>query len=425
MIAHPPASVLRSRTHKRHAAGFWLIAVAYMAAMIFNAIPTPLYPLYQARDGFSMAVVTVVFGVFAFGVAAGLILLGHVSDWIGRKRILIPALVLELIAAVIFLVFPELPGLLIGRLLGGLGVGMIAGTATAHLYELHTAHRPDDGPERFEIVSTGANVGGLAIGPLLGGVLAQYVSAPLRTPYIVSGVLLVLAIVAVVFTPETVKALPVRPSYRPQRVSLNHGNRGAFLTALITGFVAFAITGVYTAISAGFTAGELSIPSHMLAGTVAFVLMGAATLAQTATSRLPLFLRQTLGLGAGMVGLVLLAVGVQTGSLIEFLLAGVLGGAGSGMLTKAAIGAVAALATPSKRGEALSGLFLICYAGMSLPAIGVGIAVLYVGLAVAVYYLSAILLLVLIGAGVAMGVDSARRRRLTSVVTDVGLPDSA
>ncbi|MEO8908298.1 MAG: MFS transporter, partial [Microbacteriaceae bacterium] len=224
MTAHPPATASRRRTHKRHAAGFWLVAAAYMTAMIFNAIPTPLYPVYQARDGFSMAMVTVVFGVFAFGVAAGLILLGHVSDWIGRKRILIPALILELTAALIFLIFPELPGLLIGRCLGGLGIGMIAGTATAHLHDLHTAHRPDDGPERFEIVSTGANLGGLAIGPLLGGVLAQYVSAPLRTPYIVSGVLLLLAIVAVALTPETVEALPVRPHYRPQRVSLNHGN---------------------------------------------------------------------------------------------------------------------------------------------------------------------------------------------------------
>ncbi|HXT87881.1 MAG TPA: hypothetical protein VN714_01345, partial [Trebonia sp.] len=77
----------------------------------------------------------------------------------------------------------------------------------------------------FEVVSTGANVGGLAIGPLVAGALAQYATQPLRVPYIVFGVLLLAAIAAVAVTPETVEALPVRPRYRPQRVSMKHGDR--------------------------------------------------------------------------------------------------------------------------------------------------------------------------------------------------------
>jgi hypothetical protein len=45
-----------------------------------------------------------------------------------------------------------------------------------------------DGPTLFEVVSTGANVGGLAIGPLVSGALAQYATQPLRVPYLVFGV---------------------------------------------------------------------------------------------------------------------------------------------------------------------------------------------------------------------------------------------
>ncbi len=379
----------------RYGKGFWLIAGAFLVAMAFNAVPTPLYPLYQARDGFTTLTVTVVFAVFAVGVAASLLLLGHVSDWIGRKPVLLTALTLEVLSAATFLAFPALPGLLVGRLLGGVGVGMITATATAHLHDLHRAHRPDDGPGRFEVVSTGANVGGLAVGPLIAGALAQYVTAPLRTPYVVFGVLLLIAMAAVAASPETVELLPSRPTYRPQRISADHGDRAGYLTAAAIGFAAFAINGAYTALSAGFVAGTLHHPSHLLAGTVAFALLAAATLAQTATSRLDLRVRQRLGTAGGSAGLILLAIGVHAASLTAFLLAGVLAGAGSGMLIKSAIGSVAAIAAPARRGEALSGLFLVCYIGMSLPAIGVGVAVHYVPLATAMYYFCGTLLLVL------------------------------
>jgi len=208
-------------------------------------------------------------------------------------------------------------------------------------------------------------------------------------------VLLLAAIAAVAVTPETVEALPVRPRYRPQRVSMNHGDRAGYASAAAIGFASFAINGVYTALSAGFVAGTLHRSSHLLAGTVAFALLAAATVAQTATSRMSQRSRRGFGLIAGAAGFILLAIGIQAQSLTIFLLAGVIGGAGSGMLFKSAIGAVAALAAPAKRGEALSGLFLICYAGMSLPTVGIGIAVNYISLTIAVYWFSAILLVVL------------------------------
>ncbi|WP_335983274.1 MFS transporter [Streptomyces sp. CA2R106] len=381
-----------------HGASFWLVAAAFMIAMAFNAVPSPLYPLYQQRDGFATLMVTVVFAVFAFGVATSLIMAGHVSDWIGRKRILLPALGLELVTDILFLASPSLSVLIVARLLGGVGIGMITATATAHLHDLHRAHRPHAGPDRFEIVSTGANLGGLAVGPLVAGALAQYVDHPLRVPYLVFGVLLLLAILAVAVAPETVELLTSRPAYRPQRVSADHGDRPAYIAAAAAGFAAFAINGVYTALSAGFLLGVLHKPGHLLAGAAACVLMAAAVIAQTAANPLSASVRRGLGLGLGVAGLVLLAVGVQSADLTIFLVAGIVAGAGSGILTKSVIGAVAAMAEPGKRGEAISGLFLFCYAGMSLPAVGVGILSHYLALTTAVYIFSVVLVAVLAGA---------------------------
>src|SRR6266545_3396920 len=89
---------------------------------------------------------------YALAVAASLFLAGHLSDWHGRRRILMPALALELLAAVVFLVWPSLPGLLLARVLSGLGVGAVTATATAWLAELGPA-----GSRRAQLVATVAN----------------------------------------------------------------------------------------------------------------------------------------------------------------------------------------------------------------------------------------------------------------------------
>src|SRR5881275_19455 len=107
----------------RNRYGFWIVAVAFTTVMAFTTVPTPLWSLYAQRDGFSSLTVTIVFAVYALAVAVSLFLVGHLSDWHGRRRVLIPALALQVVAAVIFIVWPSLAGLLSARVLSGLGIG--------------------------------------------------------------------------------------------------------------------------------------------------------------------------------------------------------------------------------------------------------------------------------------------------------------
>jgi predicted MFS family arabinose efflux permease len=345
-------------------AGFWSIAIAFLVAMAFSTVPAPLYPLY----GFSPFVVTVVFAIYAVGVVISLLLAGHLSDRLGRKRILIPALALELLAALLFLTSASLPVLLAARFVTGLGVGMITATATAHLAELHAAHRPAASRQRFEVVSTAANSGGLGSGTLIAGLLAQFVYAPLRTPYVVFAALLALSIVLVALTPETVARRTGPFEYRPQRVG------GFPLVAAMSALASFAVFGVFTSLAPGFVAGTLHHPSRALAGAIVFAVFGAAAAVQALTGALSPAAKTRLGLLAQGFGIVTLVAGMHTANLAAFLLGGVTAGIGAGVLFKAAVGAVAASAAPAKRGEALAGLFLIAYLGLGVPAIGLGIA---------------------------------------------------
>ncbi|MDQ1679215.1 MAG: hypothetical protein QOI42_74 [Frankiaceae bacterium] len=391
--AGEPAAARAARG--RREAGFWAIGGAFLVVMAFSAVPTPLYVLYQARDGFSTFTVTLIFGVYAVGVVAGLVLLGHVSDWVGRKRILIPALTLSLVSAVIFIVWPALPGLLVARLVSGLAVGMFTATATAHLHELHSAARPGRGPKRFEIVSTAVNLGGIGVGPLVAGALAQYVTSPLRTPYLVFAVLLAIAIVAVALTPETVEERPVRPAYRPQRITTDVADRAGYLAAVGSGFASFAVFGVFTSLAPGFVGGTLHHPGRLLAGAVAFLVFGVGAVAQGTTASLSPARRSVLGLVGEAAGLVVLATGLQQANLATFLVGGAIAGAGAGLLFKSAVGAVVAMAAPEMRGEALAGLFLASYLGLVLSALGLGIASLYTSTATAMTAFVAVLLALL------------------------------
>jgi predicted MFS family arabinose efflux permease len=365
--------------------------------MAFSTVTTPLYPLYMAKDGFSTFMVTVVFAVYAVGVMISLVLAGHVSDWIGRKKILIPAVGLELVAALLFLTSTSLPVLLVARLVTGLGVGMVTATATAHLHELHTAHRPGASAQRFELVSTAANIGGLGVGPLVAGFLAQWVTSPLRTPYIVFAALLLAGIVAIAATPETVEQRFPRPAYRPQRITLGHGDGAGYLAAAAAAFASFAVFGLFTSVAPGFVAGALHHPSRALAGLIVFAVFGAAAAAQSLTTRLATAAKRRLGLLGQAVGVVTLVIGMHTANLAAFLVGGIVAGIGAGVLFKAALGTVIALAVPDKRSEALAGLFLIAYLGLTLPVVGIGVATLSVSATTVMTWFAGLLLILLAG----------------------------
>ncbi len=379
----------------RHGAGFWLIAATFLVAMAFSTVPTPLYPIYQAVDGFSPVTVTVVFAVYAVGVVTSLLLAGHVSDWAGRRRVLIPALGLEAAAAVLFLAWPALPGLLVARFLTGLGVGMITATATAYLLELHAAHRPGAGRGRFELISAPANLGGLGAGTLVAGALAQFVTAPLRTPYLVFLVLLLLGMAAVALSPETVARPHRRPAYRPQRIRVAAADRPAYAASALAAFTAFAVFGLFTSLAPSFVAGALHHPGRLLAGVVVFVVFGAAAAAQASSNGIAPARRLPLGLAAQATGLVVLGAGMVLPSLALFLIGGGVAGAGAGLLFKSAVGTITATAAPEVRGEALAGLFLIAYLGLIGPALGLGIATQFVTATTAMLGFSAILLALL------------------------------
>lgn len=361
----------------RHSAGFWIVAVTFLLVMAYSTVPTPLYPLYQQRDGFPAFVITMIFAAYAVGVIVSLYLAGHVSDWLGRRRVLVVAVLISALSAVLFLLFPEVPGLIVARLINGASIGMLTATATAHLGELRATARPNENAVVAASVSGAANLGGLSLGPLIGGIFAEFLPDPLMLPHLVFLFVLIVAAVALMLVPETVDVPDERPSYHPQKLSVPEGAKRPFIIAAFGAFSGFAVFGLFTSLAPTFLVVTFQAGDHLLAGATSFAVFAAAAAGQILLTPVAVHRQFTIAIAACSTGLVLVALGAVLPQIVLFIGGGVVAGLGVGLLFKGAIGTAVSLADPKRKGETLALIFLVAYAGLALPVLIVGAALAF------------------------------------------------
>ncbi|MET8225661.1 MFS transporter [Streptomyces sp. NPDC005301] len=341
----------------------------FAVCMAGTTLPTPLYGLYQEKFDFSELTVTVVYAVYAFGVIAVLLAAGNASDAIGRRPVLLWGLGFAAASAVCFLAAQGLGWLYVGRLLSGLSAGLFTGAATAYVMDL----APRGAAARATLVATAANMGGLGCGPLLAGVLAQYADWPLYLPFVVHLALVACSAAVLLWLPETVRERQPLRSVRPQRPSLPPQVRSVFAPAAIASFVGFALFGVFTSVSPAFLAQSLDVHNHAVSGLVVALAFFASTGGQLAVGRVGVSRSLPLGCALLFAGLALLAGALRWDLLVLVVLAAVVGGVGQGLAFRGALSAVAGASPPEHRAAVISTLFVVAYAGISVPVIGVGL----------------------------------------------------
>ncbi|WP_258068189.1 MFS transporter [Rathayibacter sp. AY1A2] len=395
----------------RHGVGFWIVAATFLLVMAYSTVPTPLYPLYQQLDGFPPFVITVVFAAYAVGVIVSLYLAGHVSDWLGRRRVLLIAVLVSAISAVLFSLTTEVPGLIVARFVNGVSIGMLTATATAHLGELRARARPDENTIVAASISGAVNLGGLSLGPLLGGVFAEFLPDPLLLPHQVFLVALLVAGLALLLVPETVDVPETAPPYRPQRLSVPADARRAFLLAAFGAFSAFSVLGLFTSLAPTFLVQTFQVRDHLLAGATSFAVFASAALGQLLLVKVGMRLQLSIAVAGCAVGLAAVAAGAIAPQLGVFLAGAVVSGFGVGLLFKGSIGTAVALADPARRGETLAVVFLVAYTGLAVPALAAGAALDLVAATTVLTVFAALVLAATATAGVLLRARSAAAGR--------------
>ncbi|MFH9427881.1 MFS transporter [Streptomyces sp. NPDC017615] len=388
----------RAPSGRRPHPGYLAVAGVFAVGMMGTTLPTPLYGLYRERIGFSELIVTVVFAVYAIGVIVALLLAGGASDVLGRRPVLIGALVLSALSAVCFLLEGGLPLLYLGRVLSGFSAGLLSGTGTAAVLDL----APPERRGRAALAATAANMGGLGLGPLVSGLLAEYAPRPLALPFLVHLALLAVALVVTLLLPETVRHDGGRPPLRPQGMRVPPEVRGVFGPCALAAFAGFSLLGLFTAVAPAFLTETLGEHNLAVTGAVVFSVFCASTGGQLLMGRIGARAALPWGCAVLAAGLVLVGTSLLVESLPLLLVGAIAGGVGQGMAFRAGLTAVGSAAPEEHRGATISAFFVVAYLGISLPVVGVG--ALTVGLGVRgagmVFTVCAIVLVAAVGARV-------------------------
>ena len=259
-----------------------------------------------------------------------------------------------------FIAWPALPGLFAARILSGISAGLTVSTATAYLDELHRASHPRADGSRAQLAATVANLGGLSLGALLTGVLAQYVGDPLVVPYVVLLAMLALAAVAVALSPETRRRPAPLPAYRARRPSAPAHARRRFYGALIGVLLAYAGPAVFIGLAGTFLATAVHVTSLATAGATVAVMFVVGVAVVSVTGGWPTRRLLLAGATADVAGLAIIvaAAWLPTPSLALFLTGGAIVGAAAAALFKGKLATVIEISPRNQLGGALAGFFL-------------------------------------------------------------------
>ena len=352
-----------------------VIALVMFTTTLSSNLPSPLYVLYQQRFAFSAATLTYVFSAYAVAVLVALVTVGRSSDRVGRKRVIVPALVLLVVSALVFMTADGTASLVAARAVQGLATGTLTAAATAALVELEPGHDR----RRASYISTASFIAGAAFGPLLSGLLMQYAPWPRVLPFLVQLGLLAVALVLMRAVPETVHAAPgIR--WRLQRPSVPAPIRRAFAAASCTLAASWAVAALYASLSPSIDRQLLHVPSHAVAGALLFVFSGLGGLAQAGLQHWPSRRTMVVGAGALSVGIALVGLSLTVASVLVFGIGTLLAGVGGGLSFMGSLALLNDVAPRHRRAEVVAAYNIVGYVALTAPVIGVGLLADSVGL---------------------------------------------
>jgi predicted MFS family arabinose efflux permease len=376
-------------------AAFWLVAGVLCLLFFAAGAPSPLYGIYRAQLRFSATTLTAVFATYALVLLLTLLVFGSVSDYLGRRRVILAALVVTAGACGVFLAAHDVGLLFAARALQGVGVGTAVGALGAALIDLQP-----EGSGLAPLITTAAPLLGLGAGALGTSVLAQYGPAPTRLVWWVLLGASVAAAAGILAMPEPGTRHPgVLASLRP-RVGVPRQARGTFATAGLCLFAVWALSGLYQSLGPSLAAQVTGSRDLVWGGLLVFLLTGVAAGATVAVRGVRPRTAMLAGCLVLLAGLAVTFAAIAAATAAAFLAGTAVAGVGTGLTLLGVNRSLIPLAPPGQRAGLVAAIFIISFLGLSIPALIAGVATAHVGLhRTALAYCAAVAVLVAVAAG--------------------------
>jgi predicted MFS family arabinose efflux permease len=360
--------IRRTRTLSPTVAFGLLTSVLFML-LASSSAPTPLYATYQAQWGFSAITITVIFGVYAVAVLLSLLVFGALSDHVGRRPVLLAALVIQAGVMLVFAFAGGVDVLLVARVLQGLATGAALGAIGAGLVDLH--------PGRGPLANATGAMSGTASGALGSALLVALLPSPTRLVYLVLlGAFLIQAVGVAMIAESSARKPGALRSLRPA-IAVPARVRGTLAIAAPSLVAVWALAGLYGSLGPSLTALISGNHSTILGGASLFVLAGSGALTVLAFHRVDPRTFSIVGSSLVIVGVAIVLVAASSRSIVAFFIGTAIAGAGFGGGFQGSLRTIVPLAAPTERAGVISVAYIICYLAMGLPAILAGFLVVH------------------------------------------------
>jgi len=370
------------RAHDRAARWTLPSRVAYALAagiiglgLFASVTPSPLYHVYATRWHFGPLTLTLIYATYAFGVLAALLLVGRVSDDVGRRPVLLVALAALALSTVVFILAGSPAWLFAARGLQGLATGAAISAASAALLDLH----PRRDAAAAGLANGVASAAGIALGLFVSSLLVQLGDAPRTLPYVVLFTLFAIAFAGAYLMPEPVEE---RGRFRltVARPSVPANARHPFLLASLAVIASWSIGGLFFSLGPGLGVRLFGTTNVVVAGIGIVALAASAAIAQVVFGRARPWVGASAGSVALAVGTVLIVASAAIDSSMLYVVGSVIGGVGFGVAFLGGLRALVGSIPPHERAAVLSAFYVVAYAALSIPAILAGIVVTHTGL---------------------------------------------
>ncbi|WHS58948.1 MFS transporter [Pseudomonas sp. G2-4] len=340
------------------------LAITLLGFLAASSAPTPLYHLYQEQLQFSPAILTLIFGVYAFSLLAALLTVGSLSDYLGRKPVIFVALLLNMLAMLLFINADSVAWLIGARLIQGFATGMATSVLGAALLDFDRRQGP--------LITSVAPLLGMACGALGCGLLAEYAPRPLQLTYwILLGVFLLQALyiwrLAESVSPQPGAWQSLRPTLHVPVQA-----RGALWLILPLNLAAWAVGGFYLSLAPSLVRAATGSTSNLIGGALVAVLTVTGALSIYALRNQGADKMLRLSATLLVIGLTLVLIAVHGGSLPLFFVGTLVTGSGFGAGFLGALRSIMPLALPHERAGLMSAFYVLSYLAFSLPSLLAG-----------------------------------------------------
>jgi MFS family permease len=407
----PSSETSASRRGHSFPAGLALAGGAITFTSLYAAAGavTPLLVVYKEQWKFPAALLTLAFAVYAIGFLAAILTLGSLSDHVGRRPVLIWALIIQLASNVMFLVAPGIGWVIAARIVQGAATGVATTAFTAALVELAPPNRKRLGT----ILGSVGLTGGLAVGSLLAGVAIQFTTTANSIVFIVLTIVTILGIVVIALSPESVPRTAGALRSLIPRVTIPPATRGEFAAAGPVIAATWMLAGLSGGLAPSMVRSIFHLDSGVLNGVSGFIAPAASAVVGLAFARLDPRRAMTLGIYASIVGAIGIVAGVFAGSLAIMFSGQAIAGAGFGASFTASLSLIFPLAAAHQRAGVVSVIYIISYVPFGVPIVIAGLLAEPVGLVPIVFWYSAVTVLLAL---VSLGAQVRLRRRARGAV---------